>query len=285
MDLFETGYQEIDADRDPDLGLDSVFGGAEKTLIRRFCLIYLKNSSMCQRLLYSAAMVKAVSTIHEIGASRLWNDLIKDVDVMNAPLGDADEHWNRAAQVDHRVHFDGGFGSPKIRPRKQRQAQIDGRGVQCVNHLVDLQFAVIRTVEPARFADEHLGQRREGAPIPKLVGVGQIGPRYLSPDAHRIKMTRTSQAGLDIAQTLAAGTVLNVHRQDGTSETIELGSDQGYAREIDYFLQCLRDGKRPEIVTLEDGRDSLRIYEAEQQSLELGCEVALSAAAAEALKA
>lgn len=299
MDLLETGHQEVNADRDPDLGFDRVLGRAEERLdaqvlfdpfeeqlnvpaalvecgdgrsretkmvgekdenLAGFRVAKAYPSQFCGVELLAADTFEAddlvssqaagaihrsrfndveaevgfgphhevglrvvqpvqsgevdVSTVHYIDAPGLGGDLIKDIDVMNAPIGDADEHWDRAAQVDHRMHLDGSLGRPEIGPRKQRQAQIDGCRIQGVNHLVDLQVAVVRAVEPTRFADENLSQIRENPPIPKLVGIGQIGARYPSTDAHRVKMTRTSQARLDVAQPLPKGHLRKGHAQE-----------------------------------------------------------------------
>jgi len=45
---------------------------------------------------------------------------------MHITAGDTDERGNVAVQVQQGVHLDGGLAPAKLRPRKQRQAQIDG---------------------------------------------------------------------------------------------------------------------------------------------------------------
>ena len=49
---------------------------------------------------------------------------------MHGPAGDADKRGNVAVQIQQGVHLDGGLALAKLRPRKQRQAQVDGSGVQ-----------------------------------------------------------------------------------------------------------------------------------------------------------
>jgi predicted dehydrogenase len=61
---------------------------------------------------------------------------------------------------------------------------------------------------------------------------------------------------------------LKVH-QGAETEAVELEGD-GYAAELAYFLECVREGKTPEIVTAADAVASLRLVEAEQQSIETG---------------
>lgn len=43
-----------------------------------------------------------------------------------------DKGWDIAAQAEQRMHLDGSPGLTKVRPWKDAQAQIDGRGIECV---------------------------------------------------------------------------------------------------------------------------------------------------------
>jgi hypothetical protein len=68
----------------------------------------------------------------------LGNQLIENVDIMKLAVADLDETGDIAAQIEQRVHFDRGLGHSKRRSRKQRQAQVDGRGVQSVRRMVQI---------------------------------------------------------------------------------------------------------------------------------------------------
>lgn len=61
---------------------------------------------------------------------------------------------------------------------------------------------------------------------------------------------------------------LILHAQ-GKAEPIEMAGD-GYEAEMRYFVECVKSGRRPEIVTAEDALASIRLIEAEQQSVQLG---------------
>jgi hypothetical protein len=52
--------------------------------------------------------------------------------------GDADKSGNVAVQVQQGVHLDGGLAPAKLRPRKQRQAQIDGGRIQSIQTLLQI---------------------------------------------------------------------------------------------------------------------------------------------------
>jgi predicted dehydrogenase len=49
----------------------------------------------------------------------------------------------------------------------------------------------------------------------------------------------------------------------------------GYQNELAYFIDCLEKGKRPQIATPEQARDTLRIVLSEIESAEMGCTVSL----------
>jgi predicted dehydrogenase len=57
--------------------------------------------------------------------------------------------------------------------------------------------------------------------------------------------------------------------QEGAVEPIQMAGD-GYTAELEYFLECVRTGRRPRIVTAQDAVTSIRITEAEQKSIETG---------------
>lgn len=56
---------------------------------------------------------------------------------------------------------------------------------------------------------------------------------------------------------------------------VELVSKMGYDYEIAYFLNCIERGKAPTIVTLQSAADSIRIAEAEAQSIKAAKPVSL----------
>ncbi len=61
--------------------------------------------------------------------------------------------------------------------------------------------------------------------------------------------------------------------QDGKAEPIAIDKRQGYELEINYLLECIAHKKRPETVTLRDAAESVRIVEAEVESVRTGRDV------------
>lgn len=58
--------------------------------------------------------------------------------------------------------------------------------------------------------------------------------------------------------------------ENGQRRGIPLDPGMGYEREIDYFLNCVKTGQKPTIVTLESAAKSVAIVEAEARSVRTG---------------
>jgi outer membrane protein assembly factor BamB len=66
------------------------------------------------------------------------------------------------------------------------------------------------------------------------------------------------------------GGKLKVYPADGEGFEPELPRDDGYYREICYFIDCIQHGRRPETCTPESARDTIAIALAEQASADEG---------------
>ncbi|MHC4798209.1 MAG: hypothetical protein ACYTF1_16370, partial [Planctomycetota bacterium] len=69
---------------------------------------------------------------------------------------------------------------------------------------------------------------------------------------------------------LNTGKPLTVYRSEGEPETPELITEDGYFREIDYFLSCIKQDKDPRITTPQQSRDAVALALAEAQSARSG---------------
>lgn len=63
--------------------------------------------------------------------------------------------------------------------------------------------------------------------------------------------------------------------QNGKSEAIDAGKGFGYEAELKYFIGCVQSGQRPTTVTADDAVRSIRIVEAEVESIRLGKQIGL----------
>ncbi|MEM8494897.1 MAG: Gfo/Idh/MocA family oxidoreductase [Planctomycetota bacterium] len=74
---------------------------------------------------------------------------------------------------------------------------------------------------------------------------------------------------------LAAEQPLTLIREDRPAEPVVLPEGMGYEHEISYFLDCIAEGRTPQRVTLTSAAESVRLIEAEVQSVDTGQAVQL----------
>ncbi|UCD28099.1 MAG: Gfo/Idh/MocA family oxidoreductase [Planctomycetota bacterium] len=69
---------------------------------------------------------------------------------------------------------------------------------------------------------------------------------------------------------LNSGKPLTVFRPDSEPETPEMRGDDGYFREVDYFLNCIEKDKDPQTTTPHQSRDAVALALAEGESVRIG---------------
>jgi hypothetical protein len=130
------------------------------------------------------------------------------VNVVQLAIRHVDEARDVAAQVQQRVHLDrrpllspgAGFGRAEMRPRKDRQTKIDGRRVERIDRIGEVETQSLVDVQSPRLADQSLGQLRVNAPVARLVGIGQRRAPHRIAQAHGIEFRGLHrQAGFDVA--------------------------------------------------------------------------------------
>ena len=116
-----------------------------------------------------------VAAIHHVERSGLEGQHIQHVDLVGLAVRDMNEGWNVAAQIEQRMKFDCCLGGTKRRPWKQRQTQVDGRGIQGIHRIGKLYSKAVVAVEFAGTSDEQRCQIRPDMPVATFVGIGQRG--------------------------------------------------------------------------------------------------------------
>ena len=139
---------------------------------------------------------------NEEGAGFQWQQ-VECMHVVQLAVGNMDEAWNAAAQVEQRVHLHGGLGRAEVRPGKQRQAQVDGRRIQCIHRIRQFQPQVLAGVESSRLDDQTLREVGPDAPIARFVGIGQGRAPHRFAKPHVVELGGLGrQTGFDVAQAL-----------------------------------------------------------------------------------
>jgi len=73
-----------------------------------------------------------------------------------------------------------------------------------------------------------------------------------------------------LAYSMQSGQPLTVYTDDGKQLQPQLPTGGGYEREIDYFLNCIEQKKKPRIVTAKSSLETLRVLDRELKSIETG---------------
>jgi hypothetical protein len=69
-----------------------------------------------------------ITAIHQVERARLQHQIVQHVDLACLAIGNVNETGDVSAQIQERVQLDGSLGLAKRRPRKHRQAKVDGAG-------------------------------------------------------------------------------------------------------------------------------------------------------------
>ena len=157
-----------------------------------------------------------IPPVHQVKRARLDGQRIQHTDFVHLAIADMNEAGNIAAQVQERMQFDRRFGCAKRCPRVQRQAQIDGRGIERVDHLLQIHAKRVAGVQRASHADQGLTHIGVDLPGASGVGIGQRVARYGGAAKPHVIQPRGlgTQVDLNIAQALAVGELGKVHGQE-----------------------------------------------------------------------
>src|ERR1700692_1881820 len=99
---------------------------------------------------------------------------------------------NVAAQVQQSMEFHRSFALAKLGPREERKTQVDGRGIEGVNRLLQRKAEVVVAVKLSGLFDEQMSEIGIDSPIADRVGVCQRIARDPTADAHVIKLALLS---------------------------------------------------------------------------------------------
>ena len=130
---------------------------------KRFCLLQDVESPKVE-----------ITAVHDVVGAGHGYKMIQDIDVVQFSIGNQDEFGNVALEIQQRVQFDRPFGAAKLRPGKQRKAQVDGGGVQGVDRGVEVETEVVAQIELFGSLDEDLSEVGVDAPVALVVGMSKM---------------------------------------------------------------------------------------------------------------
>ena len=88
-----------------------------------------------------------VAAIHDIDGPRLRHQLVESAHIVHLAVGDVDEGWNIAAQIEQGVHLHRRLRRAEVRPRKDRQTEIDRGRVQGVDRIRQLDAQTLASLD------------------------------------------------------------------------------------------------------------------------------------------
>jgi hypothetical protein len=144
-----------------------------------------------------------ITAVHDVDGTGLGEQHVQRMNVVQLAVGYVDEARDIAAQIKQRVHFHGSFRRTEVRPGEHRQAQIDGRRVQCVDSTRQLHTQTVASIEAPGLRNQPLGKRSIDPPVTGFVGIGQRGTTNRLAKAHVVELGGLRrQTRLYVAQAL-----------------------------------------------------------------------------------
>ena len=161
-----------------------------------------------------------VASVHDVEGAGLQRQMVESLDIVHFSAGNVDKTGDVAAQVDQGVQLDGSLASAKARPREERQTEIDGRGIEGVDRLFQIDAQGVARIEFAGPGNEDGGEVGVDAPVAILIGFGQRVACDLAANADVIQLgLQGVQTDFDVAQAVPVGQLSKGHAQ----ELIEAG--------------------------------------------------------------
>jgi|SRR3990167_7925997 len=153
-----------------------------------------------------------VTAVHDVEGTDFQNQLVQHIDIVDLAVCDTDECWDRAAQVQKSMEFDGSLFLAEAGPGKKIEAQIDGGCIEGISGLAQLDTEVVVDIQGSCDLNQDLGKVRIDAPISLLIGVRQCVAENLASNAHVIELGVLGlKAGFDIAKTFPVSELRKSH--------------------------------------------------------------------------
>lgn len=155
-----------------------------------------------------------VSPVHDVERTWFQDQFVQDHVVGRFAVCNADKTRDIPSQVDKRVEFDSTLSLSELRPREQRQAQIDGRRIERIRRLLQVHTEVVSGIQFSGDANENLREVGINAPVSFFVCVGEGASRYLGSDSRMVKFgLHGAETSFDVSQALAVRQLSEGHAE------------------------------------------------------------------------
>ena len=155
-----------------------------------------------------------IGPVHHIEGPWFDRQDVEGGDIVSLAVSYPHETRDISTQVDERMKFDGGLVASESSPGEQRQAEIDGRGIERIGGMLELNAEAVVLVQVACPGDQDLGEVRVDPPVAVLVGIGEGAPSDDATKARVVKfLSEGVEASFDVSQALAIGQLSEGHAE------------------------------------------------------------------------
>jgi len=115
-----------------------------------------------------------IGSIHDVDGTGFENEFVEDIDLVNFPRSNADEHGDGTTQIQEGVQLHRSFALAELCPRENGKTQVDDGGIEGIRGVVEFHTEILVDIQLARDdADEYLRKIGVDAPIAGFVGMSQ----------------------------------------------------------------------------------------------------------------
>jgi hypothetical protein len=160
-------------------------------------------------------LVIEVASIEQVVRAWLDVQVIQGVDLVRLAIGDVNERWDGAPQIQQGVQFDGSLVRSKWSPRIHREAKVDCGGIEGVDRCVQIDSKRFLRIQRTRHRNQMLSKVGINLPRPSSVCIGQrVARNGLASQAHVIQALGLGpKVDLDVAQGVSVRQLRKSHGQ------------------------------------------------------------------------
>ena len=145
-----------------------------------------------------------IAAVHDVEGACFHEEMVEGFDIVHFPVGNMDKTGNVATQIDQGMELDRRLASAEFRPREEGQTKVDGRGIEGVDRLIQLDREPILSIEFARVGDENVREIGIDSPVALLIGLGQSIACDRTAKAEMIEFGFDGvQTGFDVAEAVS----------------------------------------------------------------------------------
>jgi len=113
------------------------------------------------------------------------------------------------------MHFNCGLVFAETRPWKDRQAEINGRRIESVRGLDEIDTEAVVCIQKSGAGNQHLSEVSPDTPVTVFVGVGKSASASPAPETCMVEFgTNRIETGLDISETFTTCKLRECHGEE-----------------------------------------------------------------------